>query len=136
MKNWLMVALTVVGLAGLSYAGGEDAQCSFAYTASNAGSTTLSQDGGSCPLPLGGSALLQCDGKVYLSTGRANWLPDGGITSLVNIADAGFLDFAIDFASNSDPYILPLGNQSNVVNAKGVTAAGICKVAPTFRARP
>jgi hypothetical protein len=135
MKTNLAVAVCLV-LGLWAFAGGEDAQCTFAYTTANAGSTVLSQDGGSCPLPMGGSALLQCDNKVYFSTGRAVWNPDGGITSLMNVGDAGFLDFAIDFGANSDPYILPLGNQSNVINAKGVSALGICKVGPTFRARP
>lgn len=127
--------LFVLCLATISFAGGEDSQCTVTFTTGVAG-TTASPATGTCTWDYGTNVLMQCDVAVFFSPSRT----------------ATSADFKVDFAANSDPYplwLMPGNGQKTtlqdggivisgqrVISVLGVTASGTCKFGKTPRRKP
>lgn len=123
----VMYTLGLLSL-GVALAAGEDRACSVTFTTGAAGNTGAPSSG-TCNWEQGSTVLMQCDAAVYFSATT---------TATAN-------DFKVDFAANSDPYIIYLTAASfpgggatvgKVISVLGVSASGTCKFAKSMRRKP
>lgn len=123
MKKLLFVAL--LAFSSLAFAG-EDRVCSVTFTSGTAGNTSAPSSG-TCSWQKGAVLVVQCDVNVYWTTTFSG--------SAAPVATA--TDFAINFLSNSDPYLVYLDASRQHISFLGVTSSGTCKIGPsTVRKKP
>lgn len=136
-------ALVVGFLIGIAFAlttpaeAADNVVCTVTTSTSTAATTALPAGGaGTCNWSKGSVILMQCTTDVYVDSQQLIDVPpplDGGVqgTSVATSADQ-----RVDFTSNSDPYIIYLGDKDQHVSVLAVSAAGSCKFMKTQRARP
>ena len=129
------LALVAGFLGGLALAA-EPVVCTVTTSTSTAATTGTCATGTDTPWTKGSVVLMQCTTDVYIDfngLGDVSSPFDGGV---VGSAVATSADQRVDFSSNSDPYIIYLGNNDKHVSVLAVSAAGSCKFMKTQRARP
>jgi len=135
MKKSLLVGF-LLGLAGSALAA-DPVVCTVTTSTSAAATTALPTGGpGACNWGKGAVILMQCTTDVYIdSTNLVDVSAplDGGV---IGTRTATSADQRVDFTSNSDPYIIYLGNNDQHVSLLAVSSAGSCKFMKTQRARP
>ena len=115
------LALVAGFLGGLALAA-EPVVCTVTTSTSTAATTGTCATGTDTPWTKGSVVLMQCTTDVYIDFN--------------GLGDATSADQRVDFSSNSDPYIIYLGNNDKHVSVLAVSAAGSCKFMKTQRARP
>lgn len=98
-------------------------------TATGSAASSASPTTGTADWAQGGVVLLQCTTDVFVS-----WDTPAGSTTVSAATSSSQL---IAFSSNSDPYIIYLGNNDKHVSVLAATAAGTCKfIKSPFRRKP
>jgi hypothetical protein len=98
-------------------------------TATGAPASTATPTTGTASWAQGGVVLLQCTTDTFVS-----WDTPAGSTTVTPATNAMQL---IAFSSNSDPYIIYLGNNDKHISVLAATAAGTCKfILSPFRRKP
>lgn len=98
-------------------------------TATGAAAVTTALTTGTADWAQGGVVLLQCTTDTYVS-----WDTPNNSTTVSAATSSSQL---IAFSSNSDPFILYLGNNDKHISVLAATAAGTCKfIKSPFRRKP